>query len=437
MSKLIRPDSHWHRLFRQALHSRLGSNILSLYAVRGLNYLVPLILLPYLLRALGPIAYGSIAFAQAFIGYMGVLTDFGFNLSATREISRCRDQPEAVARIFWSTFAAQFGLLIAGTLVLLPAAWFVPVIRQHAPVVALSGLAVIGSVLLPQWYFQGLERMRAMAIIQGASKLVMLLAVLLLVHSPHDELKAAALLTIPFLLGGALCLLSVPLVAPVRWYRPSRLDMWQALRSSWHLFISGAAANLYVNSNVFLLGLICGDYQVGLYSLANRMTLAAFGVLGPVAQAAYPRASLLFSRSVAEGKAFVLRLSRYLLVLGAGLSLVEIAFARELVALFGGARYMEALPVLRVMALLPLVLTVATLLAQIVMINLGLERSLSKIYIGAGLLNLGLLPVLASRFGALGGAESLVIIELIGPVLMALTIRRSQALRTVPPGRIA
>lgn len=433
----MRPDSSWRRLLRQAASSRLGGNILSLYAVRGLNYLVPLILLPYLLRALGPLAYGSIAFAQAFTGYMGVITDFGFNLSATREISRCRDRPEAVARIFWSTLAAQLSLLTATALVFLPAAWLVPAIRQHAAVIALSGLAVIGSVLLPQWYFQGLERMRAMAVIQGASKLLMLLAVFLLVRSPRDELEAAALLTIPSLLGGALCLVAVPFVAPVRWYRPGARDAWEALRSSWHLFVSGAAANLYVNSNVFLLGLICGDYQVALYSLANRMTLAAFGVLGPVAQAAYPRASLLFSRSLAEGKAFVLRLSRYLLVLGAGLSLLEITFAKELIVFFGGARYSDALPVLRVMALLPLVLTIATILAQMVMINLGLERPLSRIYIGAGLLNLALLPALASRFGALGGAQSLLIIELIGPVLMALVIRRSQSFRAVSRGKIA
>lgn len=425
------------RFLRQAARSRLGGNIVSLYAVQGLNYLVPLLLLPYLLRVLGPIAYGAIAFAQSFIGYMRIWTDFGFNLSATREISRCRDQPQELARIFWSTFFAQLLLLAVGAIVLLPMAWLIPAIGKHAAVIALSGLAVIGSVLLPQWYLQGLERMRAMAIIQVVSKVLMLAAVFAFVHSPRDELKAAALLTIPSLLGGALCLLAVPFIQPVQWVRPRLRDAWQALRSSWHLFVSGAAANLYLNTNVFLIGLICGDYQVALYSLANRVAIAVFGLLGPVAQASFPRASLLFGRSVDEGKAFVRRVSRYLLVLGAALSLLVTAFAKQLVAILGGGRYQAALPVLRVMGLLPLVLTVATILAQMVMINLGLERPLSRIYIGAGLLNLVLLPALASRFGALGGAESLVIIELIGPVLMALTIRRSQPFRTAFPGKIA
>ncbi len=53
----------------------MARNALSLYAVQGLNFLLPLIILPYLLRVLSPRGYGSIVFAQALMGYAVLFTD--------------------------------------------------------------------------------------------------------------------------------------------------------------------------------------------------------------------------------------------------------------------------------------------------------------------------------------------------------------------------
>ena len=70
-----------------SLHKKLASNIASLFTVQAANYLIPLLTLPYLVRILGPREFGLIAFAQAFSQYFVILTDYGFNLSATREVA--------------------------------------------------------------------------------------------------------------------------------------------------------------------------------------------------------------------------------------------------------------------------------------------------------------------------------------------------------------
>ena len=75
-------------------------NFLSLSSLQGINYLLPLIILPYLIRVIGPAKFGLIAFAQAFVQYFMILTDYGFSLSATRKISLCRADKKEVCAIF-------------------------------------------------------------------------------------------------------------------------------------------------------------------------------------------------------------------------------------------------------------------------------------------------------------------------------------------------
>lgn len=73
---------------------KLISNVAWLYALQGLNYVLPLAVLPYLVRVLGVERYGLLAFAQAFAQYFVILADYGFNLSATKQIARRRGNRE-------------------------------------------------------------------------------------------------------------------------------------------------------------------------------------------------------------------------------------------------------------------------------------------------------------------------------------------------------
>lgn len=65
-------------------YKKVINNFISLFIIQSLNYLLPLITVPYLARVLGAKNYGKVIFAIAFITYFQIITDYGFNLSATR-----------------------------------------------------------------------------------------------------------------------------------------------------------------------------------------------------------------------------------------------------------------------------------------------------------------------------------------------------------------
>ena len=75
---------------RAGMNRTLWESLASLYGVHAFNYLVPLFTLPYLARVLGAAEWGAFAFADAYGRVVGLVIEYGFGLSAAREVSRIR-----------------------------------------------------------------------------------------------------------------------------------------------------------------------------------------------------------------------------------------------------------------------------------------------------------------------------------------------------------
>lgn len=97
--------------------SSLVTNISAMVSLRGLEYICSFLLVPYLLRVLGPERFGAVAFMQSIVGYIVLIVDYGFNLTAPRAIiSKGKEN----IGILFSTFCiCKCILLIGGTLAFL------------------------------------------------------------------------------------------------------------------------------------------------------------------------------------------------------------------------------------------------------------------------------------------------------------------------------
>jgi PST family polysaccharide transporter len=82
----------------------LAKNIGYLSMIQVVNILIPLIIYPYLILTLGKEVFGLTVFVQTVISYLIILVNFGFNLSATREISIHRSNTIKLSEIVSSVF---------------------------------------------------------------------------------------------------------------------------------------------------------------------------------------------------------------------------------------------------------------------------------------------------------------------------------------------
>src|ERR1700733_365501 len=165
-------------------------NIFWLFSLQGLNYLVPLAVLPFLIRVLGIERYGLVAFAQSFAQYFVLLTDYGFNLSATKQIARIRSNRELVSNYFWCVIILKVLLMLLGMIILAFLVTVIPRFRAEITLYVAAYLAVVGTVLFPTWLFQGMEQMKYISMVSGGTKLVSALVLFVFVRHSDDYVMA-------------------------------------------------------------------------------------------------------------------------------------------------------------------------------------------------------------------------------------------------------
>ena len=391
---------------------RLWNNVAALYSLQGLNYLIPMAVLPFLVRVLGMEIYGLVAFSQAFSQYFNILTDYGFNLSATRYIAHHREDQARVRSIFWQVLILKVALMLLGLLVLACILVAVPRFRRDTPYFLLAYVAVLGSVLLPQWYFQGMERMHSVAVVTGMAKVLSAGLLFALVRRPSDGLLAVGIQSCGMLLAGLLGLAVALRQLGLRCVVPSRGELWAAAHDGWHLFVSTAAVSLYTNTNLVLVGLLAGNTEAGYFSAAEKLIRAMQGLITPLMQAFFPHVNAVAARSRAAALRMIARTLRWVAVLSFAASAAMFVLAGLVASILFGRVAAGSVPVLRWIAFLPFLIAISNVLGIQTMLTFRFDRQFSRILVASGLLNLALGVPLVMLYGARGAGASVLVTEM-------------------------
>lgn len=393
-------------------------NFFSLSLLEVSNSVLPLITLPYLVRILGPEKYGLICFAQSFMVFFNILTDYGFSLSATREITIHRADRHRISEIFIAVMIAKMLLLTGSFLIMCLVVWCIPKFQINWPLYLSSFGVVVGQALFPVWFFQGMERMRYITFLNILAKLVFTIAVFIFVKTGHDYLYVPILSSAGFLLAGVLGIWMVFDNFKIQLIFPGFDIVKYHLKEGWHIFISMVSINLYTTNNSFVLGLFTNNTFVGYYSAAEKIIRGIRQMIMPITKAVYPYSCNLASQS--KGRA--LHFTRKMLVVVGGMSfvvsLIVCIFANVIVSIVLGNKYQESGIVLRILAFLPFILVLSNIFGIQTMLAFNLKKVFSSIIVSAGAINLLILLALTYKYNYIGTAISALTSELLVMSLM-------------------
>jgi PST family polysaccharide transporter len=274
---------------------RLLSNFFSLSVLQAFAYILPLLTLPYLVRVLGVEKFGLVMFAQAFIAFFVILVDYGFNLSSTREVSIHREDKVKLTEIFSSVMMIKFILIGVSFIVLSIIVFSFKNFSSDSELYYLSFLTVIGQALFPVWYFQGLERMKYITIVNITSKLIFTIAVFIFIQNEADYILVPVLNGLGFIVGGVYSLYILRKHFAQTFKMQSLQTMTVHFKDSSQFFLSRLSSVGYSNANIFLAGMLLSPQFVTYYYLADKAVSVILRLFDPITQTIYPYLSKNYS----------------------------------------------------------------------------------------------------------------------------------------------
>ena len=172
--------------------NRIIKNTSSLFVFHVAKILFPFITLPYLTRVLTTNSYGVVAYVKTIMSYMQIIVDFGFILSATKDVIRSKNNSEYLSVIIGDTLLARVLLGIIAFGILLIATLNLPILYEHPLYVFLSFLSVFASIFLMDFLFRGLEIMHIITIRFIVMKLISTIMTFIFIRNDKDILLIPA-----------------------------------------------------------------------------------------------------------------------------------------------------------------------------------------------------------------------------------------------------
>ena len=408
---------------KKLIRHGLVQNVLALYGVQACTYLLPLLTFPYLARVLGPSGWGSVVFAQAIGAVIALFVEYGFDISASRETSRHRDEPKHLANLISGVLGAK---VVLAALCVCGAIFSRRFTHHIAPSEALFWASTAWGVcqgINMLWFFQGLEKMRLASALEIGGKVVATLSIFVLVRNPNDGWKVMAAQCVGCVVAHGVTVVLAYREVGFAW--PTRTSVFESLRLGWSMFLFRAAQGITGSVNGLVLGSVAPIAALGEFAGGERISRVFQQGLWPINQALYPR----LTKQMKDDPSQAMRMVRFSILslgaLGLTLGLALYFGAPFLVHLVLGAAFKNSVAVLQVFAFwIPLIALTTVITFQLLLPN-QLDGPFNVVIVTSGMIGLGAAFLLAPRWQAVGIAWSTVISQAFTLVAFVFVLARA------------
>lgn len=409
--------------------SKLYENIFSLISLRGLEYILNFILYPYLLRTIGVDKFGEIAFTQAIMQYFIILIEYGFNMTAPRDIAKNFLNKNKVKEIFSNVLACKLLILISITIIIIFFYFIVvDICGDYINIVLFLAMyvSVVGNVIFPIWFFQGIQEMRYITLINIISRIIVLILIFSFVKTTNDYIIAAFFQSITTFIAGIFSFIILIKRYKYIFILPDINIMRLYIKEGWNIFLSTVAINIYTSTNIVLLGILSNSVIVGYYSTANKIIDCIRGLMNAITQAIYPYISSKVKKLKKENDIFIKKIRNYYCGFCLTISIFVYFFSEYIIIILFGENYSSAIFLLKMMSIIPFIVSISNIYGIQIMMNFGYQKEFSRIIILAAIIDLIIVFPLVFLLKAKGVIITSIIIESIVTLLTYFFVIRKK-----------
>jgi O-antigen/teichoic acid export membrane protein len=405
---------------------KLAKQFFSLASIQSINLLFPLFVIPYVSRILGPENLGLVNFATSFLTYFTLIINYGFDYSATREISVVREDKDKVSDIFNEIVNGKILLFILSSVI-----YFVIILSSqkysdHIFLYYCSYISLISSIFYSTWLFQGMQKLPLFTIVNLIFRIASILLIFLIVKNASDY-------SLFQLINGGTVLITAITTLILAWFKFGIrfkfipvLKTIEKIKTNFLLFISIVIVNFNTTSTIVLLGYLTDYETVGYYTASMKVySVIASLSLFPIAQVMYPHLATKFNESAAAGLSTVRKFIPRILLLFSIVSIGLIFSSKLIINILYGEKFESSILILQILAPLLIISTLVNILCYQVMLNLKMDKHFLGINAIGFVMNILMTILLVPRFKAYGTCISLYMIEFTIVVVSLIILRKN------------
>ncbi|KRE10464.1 hypothetical protein ASE46_02555 [Bacillus sp. Root239] len=397
---------------------KILKNIFWLLTVQVTNFALPLITLPYLGRVIGVKQFGVTMMALSFTQVLSLIIDYGFNLSATKQVSIHRENKSKINEIFSSIFIIKMVLMLGCLIALFVSMNFVNEINNNKLFFLLFFGMVLGNSLFPLWFFQGMEKMRISSILNVVTKITFSLLIILLVKDKSDFLIIPICYSIGYIISGVLGIYIAYKIFKINLYVPQLNILKKHFKESTSYFLSRISVSIYSIANTFIIGIVLGSTLAGYFSAAEKLYSSILTVISVIGDVLFPY--------MAKNKN--IKVYKLISICTLALSLIGIAIlfiiTPYVITLIYGQGYERSITVLRILLISTIFAVPSILIGYPLLAAFGLERYTNSSVIIASCLHIVLLFIFIPSKSLLLYSSTLVITQFVVLAIRLLGVKK-------------
>lgn len=323
-------------------NKNIVNNTIMLMIFNIAKIIFPFITLPYLTRVLTTNAYGTVAYVKTIMTYMQILVDFGFVLSATKDIVNYKNNKEKLEYVVGDTLLARIILGVIGLIIILILSFALPILRNNVLYTVLSYVVVFESVFLMDFLFRGLEKMHIITIRFILMKVISTVLTFVFIKNDSNLLWIPVLDIISSFIAIILVFAEIKKI-DLKMKFSGIKNVMKSIKNSFVYFISNVASTSFNALSTIIIGIYVSPTEVAYWSICMQIIGTIQACYSPISDGIYPE--MIRSKNIKLIKK-ILKIFLPIITVGC---IATFFLAKPVLMIFGGEKYLPGVPILQML----------------------------------------------------------------------------------------
>ncbi|SFC85518.1 oligosaccharide flippase family protein [Clostridium uliginosum] len=350
------------------------------------NIILPILVGPVITRVFGPDLYGYIGYGESLTAYFLIFASFGIYQYGLREVSRVRDDKVKLKQTFTSLF-----IFTTVTNIVTSAAYmiFVSIVYKNQPyfyTCIILGFNLVSNLFYVEWVNEALENYDFIAIKTMIVRIIYSALIVLCVRNQKDFLFYLYLVVFFNLLNNIISFIYIKKRINFDF---NNLHFARHIKPMFFVVILSNTGVLYTQLDKIMIGNYIGLTDVGYYCTAQKIMTIINTLMLTVIQVTMPRLSnYLGNGSKDEYMILLKRIVKIYFMFLFPASIGVLCLSREVILIYGGIKFIEAVPIMIMFSIYMLSIGVEGIIANQIIYLHGREKDDVKLIFIGGILNL-------------------------------------------------